>query len=76
MRNNDIKKVAEDYKEQNGNKNITTKELLWYVIKRLDDMDKRDAEQDNRISKVETKAKMLCWIIPVLISIIALMMVS
>jgi len=36
----DIKKRAETYKSKNGNSNITNKDLLFYIIARLDELEK------------------------------------
>ena len=59
MRN--IKKVAKEYREKNGNDKITNKELLWFVISKFDTL-------ENRVSKTETKVKMMMWFIPVIIT--------
>ena len=42
-----IKKLAEEMKSINGNQNIKQSDMLWYLIKRVDDI-------DNRLSKVVT----------------------
>ena len=36
-----IKEKAKMYKKQNGDKDATAKELLWYLVGRQDDLEKR-----------------------------------
>ena len=57
----DIKKVAKEYREKNGNEKITNKELLWFVISKFDNL-------ENRVSKTETRQKMIMWLVPVMIA--------
>ena len=56
-----IKKVAKEYREKNGNEKITNKELLWFVISKFDNL-------ENRVSKTETRQKMIMWLVPVMIA--------
>ena len=56
-----IKEIAKEYKEKNGNEKITNKELLWFVVAKFDTL-------ENRITKTETKVKMMMWFVPVTIT--------
>ena len=65
----DLKKIAEEYKNQNGNKAITQKDLLWYIIKRLDDIDKINCNQDKKIERNSTTLKIFLILLPIGIAI-------
>ena len=62
----DIKKVAKEYREKNGNEKITNKELLWFVVAKFDTL-------ENRITKTETRQKMIMWFAPVIIGVTAIL---
>jgi hypothetical protein len=47
-----IKKIAELMKAQNGNQSIKQSDMLWYLVKRVDDMDERI---DNIVKSCVTK---------------------
>ncbi len=61
-----IKKVAKEYREKNGNEKITNKELLWFVVAKFDTL-------ENRITKTETRQKMIMWFAPVIIGVTAIL---
>ena len=61
-----IKKVAKEYREKNGNGKITNKELLWFVVAKFDTL-------ENRITKTETRQKMIMWFAPVIIGVTAIL---
>ncbi len=61
-----IKKVAKEYREKNGNEKITNKELLWFVVAKFDTL-------ENRITKTETRQKMIMWFTPVIIGVTAIL---
>jgi disulfide oxidoreductase YuzD len=65
----DIKKRAEEYKNENGNANITNKDLLFYIIARLDDIEAKGREQDKQITHNSTCIKVFFIILPMGISI-------
>ena len=67
----DIKKIADEYKNQNGNSKYTNKDLLWYIIKRLDDLERSDSSQDAKIAGVSTQLKILWILLPIGISVAA-----
>lgn len=52
---------AKKLKRENGNKYVKNNDLLWYLIGRMDDMEKR-------VSRTEALQKMMFWIIPVVIA--------
>lgn len=58
----DIKKIAEEYRNKNGNDKITNKELLWFMISKFDDLEKR-------VTKTEVRQNLFMWAIPVFIGI-------
>ncbi len=62
----DIRKVAKEYREKNGNEKITNKELLWFVVAKFDAL-------ENRITKTETRQKMIMWFAPVIIGVTAIL---
>lgn len=62
----DIKKIAEKCKQENGNDKITNKELLWYMISEFDDL-------KTRVTRTETKQKMIIIFIPIIVTIIAVL---
>lgn len=57
-----IKKEAEEYRKLNGNENLTNKELLWYMIGKFDNFEKR-------ITRTESNQKMMLWFVPVAIGV-------
>ena len=57
----DIKKIAKEYREQNGNERITNKELLWFVISKFDNL-------ENRVTKTETNQRLFKWAFPIIIT--------
>jgi len=61
----DVKKIVEEYKNQNGNNNYTQKDLLWYIIKRLDDIDKINCNQDKKIERNATTLKIFLILLPI-----------
>ena len=64
----DIKKVAKEYREKNGNEKITNKELLFYILARFDKYEKVNAAQDIKISVLSTRQKIMMWLVPVMIA--------
>ena len=67
-----IKKVAKEYKEKNGNSRISNKDLLFYILSRLDDIEKTNAKQDTWISSVEARQKMFMVFLPVAVGVTAI----
>jgi len=53
-----ITEVVKKLKKENGNEYIKNNDLLWYLISRLDDMEKR-------VSRTESMQKIMLWIIPI-----------
>ena len=62
-----IRKIAKEYRDKNGNEKISNKELLFYVIAKFDKL-------EERITKTETKQKIFMWAIPVCMGAVAFMM--
>jgi hypothetical protein len=65
----DIKKVANKYKEENGNDKLTQKDLLFYIIARLDDLEKSDSKQNQEIAKNKIKINIFWITLPIAITI-------
>jgi len=63
----DIKRIAKEYKEKNGNEKITNKELLWYMIGEFDEL-------KTRVTKTETRQKMFILLLPIAIGVTAIIM--
>jgi len=68
----DIKKKAEEYKSKNGNKSVTNKELLFYIVARLDDLEKVNNEQDKEIQRNTTMIHVFWLLLPCAIGLTAL----
>lgn len=60
-----IIEIVRKLKKENGNKYIKNNDLLWYLIGRVDDIDKR-------VNKTEALQKFMLWIIPVVIAATAI----
>lgn len=65
----DIKKVANEYKEKNGNTRLTNKDLLFYIVSRLDKLEESDSEQDKEIAKNKIKIQIFWIILPISIAL-------
>lgn len=65
----DIKKVANEYKEKNGNTRLTNKDLLFYIVARLDKLEESDSEQDKEIAKNKIKIQIFWIILPISIAL-------
>lgn len=52
-------------KRENGNEYVKNNDLLWYLVGKLDDMEKR-------ISRTEAMQKFMFWIIPVVVAATAI----
>lgn len=72
MEKKKIKEVATKYRSENGNDSITQKDLLFYIIARLDDLEKQDSEQDNKIEKNRIKINLFWILLPICISVAGL----
>lgn len=59
----DIKQKAKEYSSKNGNSNTTNKELLWYIVARLD-------EDRNDIIKIKTQQKIIWILLPICLTIV------
>jgi hypothetical protein len=62
----DIKEKASMYK--NGNKDVTQKDLLFYIIGRLDELEGKLESYDKEVAKVKTQVKMLLFVIPIVVT--------
>jgi len=69
VKNRDIKKIAEEYKNINGNSAYSNKDLLWYIISRLDSLEKSDSKQDAKIMGIKTQLGIFWVLLPIAITI-------
>ena len=56
-----IRKAVEEFKQENGNNNFTQKDLLMYVVKRIDDL-----PCENHMAKIAeacSDVKNIYWIL-------------
>lgn len=62
---NEIKNLAKQFKERNGNTSlrIPSRDFNLWIVNFL-------IQQDQRLSKVETKIHMTLWFIPILLIIV------
>jgi len=61
----DIKKRAEDLKKLNGNKQVSNKDLLFYIIGRVDDLEDKLELYDKEVTKIRTQVKVFWIILPI-----------
>ena len=61
----DIRKIAKEYRNKNGNDRITNRDLLWYMIGEFDEL-------KGRITKTETRQKMFIAAFPIVVGIVAI----
>lgn len=61
----DIKKIAREYRDKNGNEKITNKELLWFMIGEFDEL-------KTRVTKTETRQKMFIVSLPLIVGVTAI----
>ena len=62
-----IKEIVNEYRSKNGDGNLTNKELLWFMLKKFDDLEVIHSEIHQRVAKIESKIKMLMWFVPIAI---------
>ncbi len=65
----DIEDVAKEYKKQNGNKYIKNNDLLFYIISRLDSLERESSVDREELTKVKTQLKIFWILLPVSISL-------
>ena len=66
----DVEKIKE-LKKKNGNQYVKNNDLLWYIIARLDDLEKELSNDRNEVTKIKTQIKIFWILLPVALSIIA-----
>ena len=59
----DIKKVVEEYKEQNGNANLTTKDLLFYIIARIDKIEEIQYNNKAKVYRIDGTLSIICVLV-------------
>ena len=64
-----IKERAKEIKSQNGNEAITQKDLLFYIIGRLDDLEEKVQDYDTDVAKVKTQIKIFWILLPIALTL-------
>ena len=70
MKNEDIQKIAKEYKDRYGN--ATNKDLLFYLLKRLDDLDNEVNDTKTQAEKNKLSIKIFYCLLPIGIAIAGL----
>ena len=61
----DIKSRAEALKKLNGNKQVSNKDLLFYIIGRVDDLEDKLELYDKEVTKIKTQVKLFWLVLPI-----------
>ena len=73
--NGDIKSIVKEFKEANGNKSFSQKEMLIYCINRLDKVYDKLEVGSSKIANNRAGLRFIYWLngigIPVLLSVLA-----
>ena len=86
MRSSDIKAIASEIRSVNGNKTVSKDDMLWYILKRQDEMYVRinqiDDKLDTKMSKsscsefrsqfMDEKKQKVTWLIALIALVISL----
>jgi hypothetical protein len=59
----DIKKVVEEYKAQNGNANLTMKDLLFYIVARIDKLEEVQYNNKAKVARIDGTVSVLCVLV-------------
>lgn len=54
-------------KRQNGNKYVKNNDLLWYIISRLDDVERENSKDREEVTKVKTQIRVFWILLPVVV---------
>lgn len=63
------KDKIKELKKKNGNKYIKNNDLLWYIVSRLDDLEKESSKDREELTKVKTQVKIFWILLPIAISL-------
>jgi len=64
-----IKKRAEEVRSTNGNDKITQKDLLFYIVGRLDDLEEKVQTYDKDVTKIKTQIKIFWILLPIALTL-------
>jgi len=64
-----IKKRAEEVRSTNGNDKITQKDLLFYIVGRLDDLEEKVQIYDKDVTKIKTQIKIFWILLPIALTL-------
>ena len=62
-----IRKAVEEFKYENGNDNFSQKDLLMYIVKRIDNLPCEKHVQ--QIANVDARVRILLWAVPIIITL-------
>lgn len=65
----DFREKVNEFKQENGNINFSQKEMIMYLIKKVDCIDKKLNEGNGKIAENRTNIKTLYWILGSIITI-------
>lgn len=63
------KSKIKELKKANGNKYIKNNDLLWYIISRLDDLERENSRNIQEVVKVKTQIKVFWILLPITIAV-------
>jgi len=69
-----IKERAKQIKNENGNDKITQKELLFYIVGRLDDIEDELSESKTDVARLKTQVRVFWCMLPISISLTAMIL--
>ena len=64
-----IKDRASEIKNENGNEKITQKDLLFYIVGRLDDLEEKVQLYDRDATKIKTQIKIFWILLPIALTL-------
>jgi len=69
------KKTINEIRKKNGNENFTQKEMLWYLIHKLDKVDEKLTKQINVLFSKKADKKLVYTIFTTLIGLITALII-
>ena len=66
---NEIKKVVNDFKKENGNTYIPQKDMILYILTKVDCIDKKLSDGSGKIAENRANIKTLYWIFGICITL-------
>lgn len=63
------KEKIKELKKANGNKYVKNNDLLWYIISRLDDLEKESSRDREEVTKVKTQIRVFWILLPIIVAV-------